>query len=311
MAGRLFALATGSPRGGRVSGGTVQDAMEAVLGGAGLWFPASGFCVCRYWAFRSSKSDAGFCPQRFVAAIDLVAGAKVAGRSGSVFKIGGEAFPELISCAEEEALHCGQGHLENIAKLFVRKLLVAAEDDCKSLFFRQRGDSVFERFFEFFLLGLDVRARGGVVSELSGLVVFGFGFERYFLSATATASFVEDQVASDCVKPGGEFGSGFIAGRALPDADEDLLGDIMSIIDIAEHPRYGSNDGILVEFNELLKGMNVALFDLEHELGADILRGHKVCFCLSGQGGVHGLGMPGGFRHEQTGGEHGESSGTH
>lgn len=150
-----------------------------------------------------------------------------------------------------------------------------------------------------------------MVGELSGLIILGFRFERDFFAATAATGFVENEISGDCVEPGGEFGGGFVARGAFPDADEDLLGDVVGIVDVPEHSGYGPDDGALVEFDELLEGLDVAVFDLEHELSADILRRHKIRLCLRWQGGMNGLGMPDRFRHEQTGGERRESSGTH
>ena len=235
----------------------------------------------------------------------------MAGGSGSIVQVGREAFAQFVARAEKEAFHCGKGHLEDVAELFIRELLVTAEHDSEALFFRECGDGLFERLFQFLLLCLDVRAGSRVVGELSGLIILGFRFERDFLAAAAATGFVENEVSGDRVKPGRELGGGFVARRAFPDADEDLLGDVVGIIDVPEHSCHGSDDRALVEFDELLEGLDVAVFDLEHELSADILRRHKIRLCLRWQGGMNGLGMPDRFRHEQTGGERRESSGTH
>jgi hypothetical protein len=53
----------------------------------------------------------------------------VAGGSGSIVQVGREAFAQLVAGAEKEALHCGKGHFEDVAELFIRKLLVTAECD--------------------------------------------------------------------------------------------------------------------------------------------------------------------------------------
>ena len=294
-----------------MSGGAIEDAVEAVLGGACLWFLAAWFCVCGDWAFGTSESWPGVCSERGSAGGDLVAGAEVAGGSGSIFQVGREAFAQFVARAEEEAFYCGKGHFENVAELLIREFLVTTEYDSETLFFGERGDGLFKRLFEFLLLCLNVWAGCRVVGELSGLIILGFRFEGDFFTTTAATGFVEDEVSGNGVEPGRELGGGFIARCAFPDADEDLLSDVVSIIDIAEHSCHGADDGALVEFDELLEGPNVALFDLEHELGADIFRRHQVRLCLRRQGGVNGLGMPDRFRHEQTGGERRESSGTH
>ena len=148
------------------------------------------------------------------------------------------------------------------------------------MFLGECSDGLFERFFEFVLLRLDVWAGCCVVGELSGLIILGFRIERDFLAATAATGFVENEVSGDCVEPGGEFGGGFVARGAFPDADEDLLGDVVGIVDVSEHSGYGSDDGALVEFDELLEGLDIAVFDLEHELSADIFRRHKIRLCL-------------------------------
>lgn len=294
-----------------MSGGVIEDAVEALLGGACLWFLAAWFCVCGDWAFGTSESWPGVCSERGFASGDLVAGAEVAGGSGSIFQVGREAFAQFVARAEEEAFYCGKGHFEDVAELLIREFLVTTEDDCEALFFRERCDGLFKGLFEFLLLCLNVGAGCRVIGELSRLIILCFRFEGDFFAATAATGFVENKISGNGVEPSRELGGGFVARRAFPDADEDLLGDVVSIIDVPEHSGYGANDGALVEFNELLEGPNVALFDLEHELGADIFRRHQVRLCLRRQGGVNGLGMPDRFRHEQTGGERRESSGTH
>ena len=240
-----------------------------------------------------------------------MAGAEVAGGSGSIVQVGREAFAQFVACAKKEAFYCGKGHFEDVAELLIRQFLVTAEYDSEALFFRERGDGLFKRLFEFLLLCLNVWAGCRVVGELSGLIILGFRFEGDFFAAAAATGFVENEISGNRVEPGGELGGGFVARRAFPDADEDLLGDVVGIINVPEHSCHGSDDGALVEFDELLEGLDVAVFDLEHELSADILRRHKIRLCLRWQGGVNGLGMPDRFRHEQTGGERRESSGTH
>lgn len=294
-----------------MSGGALKDAVEALLGGACLWLLAAWFCVCRHWAFGTSESWPCVYFERATADGDLVAGAEVAGGSGSIFQVGREAFAQFVARAEEEAFYCGKGHFEDVAELLIREFLVTTEYDSEALLFRECGDGLFKRLFEFFLLCFNVGAGCRVVGELSGLIILGFGFEGDFFAATAATGFVENEIAGNGVEPGRELGGGFIARRTFPDADEDLLSDVVSIIDVPEHSCHGADDGALVEFDELLEGPNVALFDLEHELGADIFRRHQVRLCLRRQGGVNGLGMPDRFRHEQTGGERRESSGTH
>ena len=62
------------------------------------------------------------------------------GLEGAVFEVGAEGFAEVVAGAEEEALHGGEGHAEDLAKLLIRQLLIAAEDDGKTLFFGEGGD---------------------------------------------------------------------------------------------------------------------------------------------------------------------------
>lgn len=230
---------------------------------------------------------------------------------GLIIQIGGQTLSKLVAGAEEQAFDGRERHLEDVAELLIREFLVTSENDGETLFFWEGGDRKVECFFEFFVLRLDVRTMSGQIGELSRLIVIVFGFKRDLFAATTAAGFVEDEITGDGVEPGGEFGGRFVAWCAFPDPNEDLLGNIVGVIHISEHSGHGSNDGALMKFDELLKGPDVAVFDLEHELGADVFSRHTILPCINCRVYVLRLEWPDRFRHEETGRERAEGSGTH
>ena len=82
--------------------------------------------------------------------------------------------------------------------------------------------------------------------------------------AFAAAEFVEDEIARDLEEPGSEFRSGFVARGALPDADEDLLGDILGVAIVAEHLGHCADDAVLMGFHEFAQSLGIALLDAGH-----------------------------------------------
>lgn len=194
--------------------------------------------------------------------------------------------------------------------MIVWQFLVAAEEDGEALFFWKGGDGVVEGGFQLVLLGLLIRAWGGKIGELKRLVVIAFGFDWNLFAAAAAAGFVENEVTSDGKEPSGEFGGGFVARSAFPHPEEDLLGDVVSVIHIIEHASDGADDGVLVELDELFEGFDIAFFDSEHQGGAEVIGG-RVEVGIGGCRRAGGFSGPDRIRHEKTGGKRSESSGAH
>jgi len=86
----------------------------------------------------------------------------------------------------------------------------------------------------------------------------------------AAAHFVENEVSGDGEQPGGEFGGRAVARRALPDADEDLLGDVLGVCVASQHFGDGADDAKLVALDQGLEGALVAGFHRQHK--SDVIR---------------------------------------
>ncbi len=76
--------------------------------------------------------------------------------------------------------------------------------------------------------------------------------------AFGAAHLVEYQVARDLEQPGREFGPGNIAAGALPNTNEDLLGDVLDVGIAPEHARHRAGHQCLMPLNQCFKGRRVA-----------------------------------------------------
>lgn len=178
--------------------------------------------------------------------------------------MGGELLLEIVAGAEQQAFDGGQGHVEDDANVFVRHVFVTAKGHGEALFFGKALDSAVNGGFEFFALGSGVglgALRGGVLD----VVLLLGGFDGDFAFASAAAHFIEDEVAGDGEQPGGEFGAGFVARGGTPDADKDLLGHVVGIVEVVEHAHHRSNHGALMGLHQLFKGAGIPFFDAEHQ----------------------------------------------
>ena len=174
-------------------------------------------------------------------------------------------FSQFRSGSEEQALHGGERHLEDLADLLIRHLFVTAEDDGEALFFGECGDGVVQSFFQLFLLADFIRCRRGVIFKLRRGLVVVFLFERNLAAPGAAAAFIEDEIAQNGEKPGGKLSGGLVAMRAFPDPEENLLGDVVGIIQAAEHAAGRADDHALMHFHQLLKGVHVSFTDTQHQ----------------------------------------------
>ena len=152
------------------------------------------------------------------------------------------------------------------------------------MFLRQRLDGSVDGGFEFALFNDGVRI-GALRSRMFAVVILLLLLHGDFAFATATADLIEDEVLGDRVKPGGELRGGLVAGGGTPDADEDLLGDVVGVVHVVQHPGHGADHAALVKFDQLLKGPHIPFADAKHEPHVFVVAG-----------GVRGWGSGGGRR---------------
>jgi hypothetical protein len=61
----------------------------------------------------------------------------------------------------------------------------------------------------------------------------------------------------------------------LEDADEDILGQVFSLVQIMEHAKDHVDDGVFVFLDQFLKSLEVSVFNAEHKRGIGVHgRGH-------------------------------------
>ena len=184
--------------------------------------------------------------------------------------MGFEAFAEVRPCAEEEAFDRGDGGSEDFGNFLVGHVFETPEHDRRALGLRQGRDGAGDGFLQFGVRDFLRGGAGGGVGMADRRTVGIARVERDEAGALAAAHFVEDEISGDGEQPGGEFGGGVVAGRALPDADEDLLGDVLGVGFSAQHFRDRAHDAELVAPDEGLESSLVAGFHREHE--CDVLR---------------------------------------
>jgi len=184
--------------------------------------------------------------------------------------VGFEAFPQVASCAEEQAFDRGNRGAEDLGDFLVGHAFKPPQHNGHALGFRQGSDGAGDGFLQLRVRDLFRRgARGGIrVADRRAIGVARI--ERDQAGALAAAHFVEHKVSCDGEQPGGEFGGGAVARRALPDPDEDLLGEVLGVGFSAQHFRDGSHDTELMAPDEGLEGPLVTGFDRKHE--GDIFR---------------------------------------
>jgi hypothetical protein len=91
-------------------------------------------------------------------------------------------------------------------------------------------------------------------------VFLRFRIERLGPVAFASPQFVEDQVAGDLEEPGGEFGGRLVARGGFPNADENLLREILRLELAAEHLGDGADDPVLMRLDQEPERFGVTLF---------------------------------------------------
>ena len=81
----------------------------------------------------------------------------------------------------------------------------------------------------------------------------------------------------DRENPRRKLGRDFVAGRRLMDADdEDILGQILRLIEVIEHPVDHVDDGMLVFLDQFFKSVPVPVFGSEHQRGIGIHGARRV-----------------------------------
>ena len=186
-------------------------------------------------------------------------------RRRSLVEVGFEAFAQVGSCSEEQALHGGDGGFENLGDFLVGHVLETPENDRHALGFREGGDRAADGFLQFAVRDFLGRGAGGGIGVADRRPVGVARIERDEAGALAAAHFVEDEIPGDREQPGGEFRGGAVARGALPDPDEDLLGDVLGVGGPTQHFGDGADDAELVALDEGFEGALVASFDREHE----------------------------------------------
>ena len=182
-----------------------------------------------------------------------------------------QTIAKIVAGAEEQAFDGGDCRFEDFGDFLVGHVFKTAEDDRHALGFREGGDSAGDSFLDFRLRDFFRGGADGGVGMLHRGTVGIARIERDEAGALAPAHFIEDEIAGDREKPGGEFGRGMVAGRALPDPDKDLLGEILGIRFATQHFCDRAHDAELMPFDEGLERPLVPRFDREHE--GDILGG--------------------------------------
>lgn len=183
-----------------------------------------------------------------------------------------EAFLELAAGAEEQALDSRDGGAKDLGDFLVRHFLVSAENYSRPLRLGKGSNRTVDCLLKLCLRHFVGCRAGGGIGVPAGRMFRILGIQGHETCPAVAPHFVEDQVAGDGEKPGGEFCGGIVAGCALPDSNEDLLGNVLRIRLAAEHLGDRTHDPELVPQNQSLKRLFVALLHVEHE--GDIVRLH-------------------------------------
>jgi len=213
----------------------------------------------------------------------------------SPVEVGFEAFAQVGSRAEEQAFDRGDGGFEDLGDFLVGHVLETPEHDGHALGFREGSDCAVDGILQFGVGDFLRRRAGGGIGVTDRRPVGVARIERHEAGALASAHFVEDEVPGDREQPGGEFGGGVVAWRTLPDPDENLLGDVLSVGVASQHFGDGADNAELVALDEGFESAFVAGFDREHE--RDVI-GRRVVVWICAFG--HLRGEESGFNHDDA-----------
>ena len=107
-------------------------------------------------------------------------------------------------------------------------MLVTAKDNRHTLFPGEGGNGPVNGLLQFGLQQLLVGAAMPLFRKLLMPVVLLL-LKGLLTAAEFSTCLVEDEVPGDGKKKGGELGGGLVAGSTLPEAQEDLLGNILRL----------------------------------------------------------------------------------
>ena len=175
-----------------------------------------------------------------------------------------QCFAESGAGAEKEAFDGGDGEIEDLGDFLVGHLFVAAEDDRHALLFGKGCDGGVHRGAELFLEEFGIRPAVGIFRD-RGVGVFLTFVRGDFVAAFFPAGLVEDEVPGDREKVGRELRVGPVALRVAPDADEDLLGDVLGFGRISQHLRHRADDRILMALDQFPESTVIACGDAFHQ----------------------------------------------
>lgn len=176
-----------------------------------------------------------------------------------------QPFPQFASCSEKKAFHRGHGGSKDFGYFLVGHVLKTPQHNSHALHLRQRGNGTGNGFLQFrFGNFFRSRARRGV-SMINGRPVAVVRFQRNKPGPVAAAHFIENKVSRDGQEPGGEFGRRVVTRGTLPDADEDLLGDILGVRIPTEHFCDSTDHAELVALHQSLKSRFIPLLHSKHE----------------------------------------------
>lgn len=163
--------------------------------------------------------------------------------------------PEPGAGAKKEGFYARDGLVEHAGDFFVIELLVLAQDEGKSLGFREGIEGFFQNLHQFApesCRGSISRLGVGKVVEGIQILAFWAGGRLFPLPAPFAFEMGENAVAADGEEPSGKFGIGPITGRRPIDFEEDLLGNVFGLgrVVAPEHPSDGGIDPVLMFFDQ-------------------------------------------------------------
>src|SRR5690606_11385975 len=159
------------------------------------------------------------------------------------------------------------GYPQDLLDFFVRELLDVPEDDHFSVLFRQLLESLGDLFLDLALAEAAVRARPRIGREPARVAG---RLEKSIEAGHATGTdpatdLVLGQVDRDRVHPGAELAARTIALAVHVDAEEDLLGNLLCAVAVADEAAHEVDDPVAIPVDERREGSFGTPDDVLHQ----------------------------------------------